>query len=102
MVASKAVKKHQTNTDNNRGTITISHCGLASGVDGPRFYLVKVDKIDLQTFKGNFANNHKAPPGLKVIPTPNSYMTDKVCNNLAPDFSKGLHDLSVIKDNPEL
>ena len=66
MVASKDVKKHQTNTEDNRGTITISCCGLASGVDGHRFYLVKAEKIDIQTFKGDFAKKHKAPPGSKV------------------------------------
>ena len=72
MVSSKAVKKHQMNTEDNRRTINISHCGLASGVDSPRFYLVKAEKIDIQTFKGNFAKKHKAPPGSKVIPTPNA------------------------------
>ena len=77
MIDSKAVKKHQTNTDNNRGTITISHCGLASGVDVPRFYLAKAENIGLHTFKGDFAKKHKAPPGLKIIPTPNAYTTDK-------------------------
>ena len=102
VLASKAVKKHQTNTDDNHGTITISCCGLASGVDGPRFYLVKAEKIDLQTFKGDFTKKHKAPPGSKVIPTPNAYLTDKVWNNLAPAFTKGLRDLPVIKNYPEL
>ena len=100
MVASKAVKKHQTNIDDNRGTINISCCGLAPGVVGPSFYLVKAEKIDLQTFKGNFAKKHKALPGSKFIPTPNSYMTGKVWNNLAPVFAKGLRDLPVIKDYP--
>ena len=51
MVASKSVKKHKTNTDDNHGTITIYCCSLASGVDGPLFYLVKVEMIDIQTFK---------------------------------------------------
>ena len=40
------------NMDNNRRTITISCCGLVAGVDGPRFYLVKAENIDLQTLKG--------------------------------------------------
>ena len=75
VVAYKYVKKHQTNTYNNRVTITIYCCGLASGVDGPRFYLVKAENIDIQTYKGNFAKKHKAHPG-SVIPTPNSYMTN--------------------------
>ena len=82
--------------DDNHGNITISWCGLASGVDGTRFYLVKVEKIDLQNFKGDFAKKHKAPPGSKVIPTPNAYITDEVWNNLAPDFAKGLRYLPVI------
>ena len=102
MVASKAVKKHQINMDNNRGTITIYFCGLASGVDGPCLYLVKSDNIELQTIKGDFAKKNKDPPGLKVIPTPNLYMTDKVCNELAPAFARGLCDLPVIKDYLEL
>ena len=102
MVASKAVKKHQTNTDDNRWTINISCCGIESGVDGPRFYLVKEEKIYLQTFKGDFLKKHKTTPGSKVIPTPNTYMGDKVWNKLAPDFSKGLRDVPVIKDYLEL
>ena len=63
VVASKDVKKHQTNTDNNRRTITIFICGIASGVDGPRFYLVKAENIGIQNFKGDFKKKHKAPPG---------------------------------------
>ena len=88
MLASKAVKKYQTNTDNNRRTVTIYRCGLASGGDGPHLYFVKTEKIDIQNFKGNFAKKHKVLPGLKVISTPNTYMTDKVWNKLAPDFPK--------------
>ena len=82
--------KHKMNTYDNHRTTTISRCGLASGVNGPHFYLVKSDKIDIQNFKGNFAKKHKAPPGSKAIPTPNAYMTNKVWNELAPAFAKGL------------
>ena len=51
----------------NRGTITIARCGLASGADGPHFYLVKAEKIDLQTFKGNFSTKHGALLGQKSL-----------------------------------
>ena len=47
VVASKYVKKHQINEGDNRGTTKIACCDLASGEDGPRFYLVKAEKIDL-------------------------------------------------------
>ena len=102
MLASKALNKHQTNTYNNRLNITIYRCGLASGLDGPHFYFVKAEKIDIQTYKGGFAKKHKAPPGSKFIPTPNSYMTDKVLNDLSPSFAKVLCDISIIKYYPEL
>ena len=96
------VKKNQINKSDNRGTITIARCGLASGADGPCFYLVKAEKIDVQTFKGNFSIKHGAPPGSKVIPTPNSSMTDKVWNEMAPSFEKGLQDIHVVKNHPYL
>ena len=78
VVASKYVKNHQINNDENHGTITIARCGLASGADIPLFYLVKSENIDLHTFKVTFLTNHGAPHGSKLIPTPNEYMTDKV------------------------
>ena len=100
MLDSKPVNKHQTNMDYNRGTITISSCGIASVSVGTCFYLVKAEKIDTQNFKGDFAKNHKAHIGSKVIPTPDAYMTDKVWNKPEPDFYKGLRDLLVKKDYP--
>ena len=63
---------------------------------------MKADKIDLQTFKGNFSNKHGAPPGSKFVPTPNAYMTDKVWNDMAPSFAKGLQDIPVVKNYPDL
>ena len=96
------VKKHQINKGENRGTITISRCGLASGAYGPIFYMVKAEKIDLHTFKGNFSTKNGAPPGSKVIPTPNSSMTDKVWNKMVPSFEKGLQDIHVVKNHPYL
>ena len=47
VVATKSVKKHKIKKGDNRGTITIACCGLASGADGPHFYLVNAKKIDL-------------------------------------------------------
>ena len=66
VIASKVVKKQQINKSDNKGTITIARCGLASGVDGPRFFLVKGEKIDRATFTGDFAAKHDAPLGSKV------------------------------------
>jgi hypothetical protein len=102
VVASKYVKKQQINTSDNKGTITVARCGLASGIDGPRFFLVKGEKIELSTFKGNFAAKHDAPPGSKVIATPNAYMTDNVWNEMSTSFAAGVRKLPIICDYPEL
>ena len=80
LVAYKYVKKHQKNKYGNCGSITISWCGIALGLDGPRFYLIKGEKFYLDTFQGDFSSKHGAPPGSKVIATPNAYMIDKVWN----------------------
>ena len=95
LVAYKYVNKHQINKGENCGTITIACCGLLSGADGPHFNLVKADNINLHTFKGNFSTKHGASPGSKVIPTLNTYMTDKVWNDMATAFAKGLRDIAV-------
>ena len=58
MFASKYVKKDQMNKDDNRGTIIVARCDLAPGADGPHFFLVKAEKIDIATFKGNFSKKH--------------------------------------------
>ena len=96
------MNKQQINKSDNRGTITIARCGLASGVDGPRFFLVQGEKVDQSTFTGNFAAKHDAPCGSKVIATPNAYMTDKVWNEMSTAFAAGVHQLKVICDYPEL
>ena len=41
LVASQYVMKHQIEKGDNRGIITIARDCIASGVDGPRFYLLK-------------------------------------------------------------
>jgi hypothetical protein len=102
VIASKVVKKQQINKSDNKGTITIARCGLASGVDGPRFFLVKGEKIDQATFTRAFAAKHDAPLGSKVTATPNAYMTDMVWNEMSKAFAGGVRDLPVICEYPEL
>ena len=102
VVAYKYVKKHQIRKGENCGTNTIARCGIASGVDSPSFYLVKAKKIDTQTLKGNLSTKHGEPPGSKVIPNPNAYITDKVWNEMAPAFSKGFRYIPVANKYPDL
>ena len=102
VVASKYVKKNQINKGDNHGTIKIACCGLESGEDSPRFYMVKARKIYLQTFKGNFSTKHGAPPGSNAITTSNAYMTDESWNDMEPAFPKGLLDMLVVKNYSDL
>ena len=90
------------NIDDNRGSITIARCGLASGSDGPHFHLIKGEKVDLYTFKGDFSSKNGAPPASKVIAAPNAYMTDKVWNEMSDTFAKGLLALPLVCKYPDL
>ena len=90
------------NIDDNRGSITIARCGIASRLDGPRFYLIKGEKVDLETFQGDFYSKHGAPHVSKVISTPNAYTTNKVRNEMADNFSKGLQALPLVCIYPDL
>ena len=56
----------------------------------------------MHTFKGNLSTKHGAPPGSKVIPNPNAYMTDKVWNDMAPAFAKVVLDMPVVKNYSDL
>ena len=63
---------------------------------GPRFFLVKAEKIDPATSKGNFTKKHEDPPHSNDIPAPNAYMTDKVWNEMSGQCAKGLHNLPIV------
>ena len=90
------------NKYNNRGTITIARRGLASGADGPQLFLVKAEKIDLDTFKKEFSGKQSAPTDPQVFTTTNEYRTDKVWNEMLKDFSPGLQDISIFRSYPDL
>ena len=66
VVASMYVKKYQMSKDNNHGSITIVRVGLAVGVEGPRFFLAKGEKVDHVALK-KIDKDHSAPAGSKVI-----------------------------------
>ena len=89
------------NKDDNRGSITIVRSGVAAGYEGPRFFLTKGEKVEHATLK-DMPKKHGAPPGSEVVPTPNAYMTDDAWNKIAPAFAKGLRQLPIVKDYPDL
>ena len=66
------------NIDDNHGSITIDQCGFASGSDDDRFYLIKGENIDLETFKGDFSSKHGDPPGSNIIATTNVFINGKM------------------------
>ena len=59
-------------------------------------FLVKAKKIEHKLFQ-NFDEKHKAPAGLKVIATPNSYMMNEVWKKMSKDFASSLRILPIFK-----
>ena len=90
------------NKDDNRCSITAVRSGVSAGAEGPRFFLAAAEEIKYKTLNANFSKKHNAPPGSKVIATPNAYMTNDAWNLISEDFAKGLRQLPVVRDYPEL
>jgi hypothetical protein len=101
IVGSKNKRKHEKNLGDCRESITVLRVGSSVNVDGPRIYLAKGKEIELPTFK-EFTQHWPAPPGSRVVMTPNAYMTDDAWIELVPHLCKGVREMKVIKDHPNL
>ena len=74
-------------------------CGSAAGVDGPRIFLAKGQRLDYDTFKA-FTKHHKAPAGSCVEMTPNAYMTNDAWRKIVPKLCEGIRQMKGICDHP--
>ena len=74
--------------------------GSSAETDGPRIYMTKGVKVDMETLRGDFAKKHNAPPGSGVYATPNAYLNDETWRKIAPAFCKGIRMMSVLKYYP--
>jgi hypothetical protein len=101
IIGSRRKKKHEKNVADSRESITTVRVGSSANGDGPRFFLAKGKEIELETFK-HFTVNYTAPPGSKVIMTANAYMTDEAWMELVPHLCRGIRQMNVIKDHPNL
>ena len=63
VVGSADTLKHKKITDNNRGSISSLRARSSDGADGPRIYMTKGVKVDLETLRVDFAKKHNAPHG---------------------------------------
>jgi hypothetical protein len=97
IIGSRGKKKHEKNVADSRESITTVRVGSSANGDGPRFFLAKGKEIELETFR-HFTVNYTAPPGSKVIMTPNAYMTDEAWMELVPHLCRGIRQMDVIKD----
>ena len=76
VVGSADTLKHEKITDNNCGIISSFRAGSSTGADGPRIYMKKGVKVDMENLRGYFANKHNAPHGSVFYATPNAYIND--------------------------
>jgi hypothetical protein len=101
IVGSKNKHKHEKNLGDCHESITVLRVGSSANVDGPRIYLAKGKEIELPKFK-EFTQHWPAPPGSRVVMTPNAYMTDDAWIELVPHLCKGIQEMKVIKEHPNL
>ena len=72
VVGSADTLKHEKITDDNCDSILLLRSGSSAREDGPRIYMTKGVKVDLETLWGDFAKNHNAPPGSVAYATPHA------------------------------
>ena len=83
--------KHEKNIAGSRFNVTTVRVGYAAGVDGPRVYLTKVERLKENTMKRFGIGEHDhytAPEGTFIEMTPNAYMTDQAWENITPKLCK--------------
>ena len=90
VVGSADTLNNEKITDDNCDSILQLRAGSSAGADGPRIYMTKRVKVDLETLRGDFSKKHNAPPGSGVYATPNAYLNDKTWKKIAPAFCEGL------------
>ena len=100
VIGNSKKRKHEKNIADSRDSITIVRVGSAGGVDGPRIYLAKGQRLEYECLI-NFCKHHDAPPGSCVEMTPNAYMTTEAWRKICPNLCKGIRNMEVIVDHPD-
>ena len=100
VIGNSKKRKHEKNIANSCDSISIVRVVSAGGVDGPRIYLAKGQRLEYKCLI-NFFKHHDAPPSSCVEMTPNSYMTTKVWRKIFPNLCKGIRNMEVIVDHPD-
>ena len=93
--------KHENNISGYRFSVTTVRVGSAAGVDGPRVYLAKGERLKQTTMK-RFGrgehDHHPAPEGTFIEMTPNAYMTEQAWKNINPKLCKGMRKMKGVRD----
>jgi uncharacterized membrane protein YgcG len=103
-VGDRSKRKHETNDDDSRLSITGVECGNAAGVDGPSMYLYK--GVGLPVYLENSLGNsgwlkrHGAPANSFCVPTPNAFMTNDTWDAVVERLALGIRAMPVIVDHP--
>ena len=96
VVGSADTLKHEKVIDENRD-ISSLRVGSYAGVNGPRIYMTKGVKMDMETLRGDFVKKHNALPGSGVYATPNAYLNGETCRHIAPALCDRIYIMPVVR-----
>lgn len=102
----KGRKKHEKNQSDSKVSVTVVECGNSAGTDGPSVYLPTGQQIP-EYLRSQFGNSmwlrqSGAPPDSFVQMTPSGFMTNHAWDEMAEKLAKGIRNMVVIRDHPEL
>ena len=93
--------KHEKNFAVSRFIVTTVRVGSAAGVDGPRVYLAKIERLKQTTMKmfgRGEHDHHPSPEGTFIEMTLNAYMTDQAWKYITPKLYKGMSKMKGVWD----
>ena len=99
IIGDKNKKKHETNLDDSRVSITAFRCGTFAGTDGPTGFALKGEKVK-RGYTRAFLVKHGAAEGSCIVMTPNAFMTEEGWDTMMDFILPGIRLMPHIVDHP--
>ena len=106
IVGVKGRRKHEKNQKDSQVSVTVVESGNCAGQDGPSVYMPAGKEIPVhlrsQFGSSGWLKRAGAPANSFVQMTPSGYMTNQAWDEMAEKLAKGIRQLPVIRDHPDL
>ena len=93
-------RKHEKKVSDSHASITMYRTGTVAGKNGPTAFLMK-EKRRKAAYTDAFLEKYGCEPGLTIVMTENTYMTDASWVKITRKTGDGYRAIDIIRDNPQ-